>query len=318
MVTDGSSGDAEASDGEDSFVNRSSGALQAIEHASLWLERPVRRVVGSNRLNPLPHAGTISVFLLAVVLLSGLYITLFYEFGFAASYDSVAGMEDHAIQRVARAVHRYSSAALVVTIVVHAWRIFAAGRYEGRARRWRWASGVSALGIVWLAGVSGYWMVWDRRAAAISEIVIEFAKSTGLGAQFAVRQLSGVSSDSGSTFMVLLWFVHLGLSAVIGYVTYRHLRRSKLAWFPPRHWMGLMSGALLAASLIFPLGMLSPARADQVVTDMPLDPFVLFLLPPLLSNMAWLALGRLRFGVRRAVVPAPDAAAQGSIARCDR
>ena len=138
------------------------GALRAVDHATLWVERPIRRLAGSARLNPLPHAGTISVFLLGLVTVTGLYITLFFEFGHDASYNSVAGMEDHAIQRVVRALHRYASAALVLTTVIHAWRIFTAGRFTGRLRRWRWASGVAALLLSWLAGVTGYGLVWDE------------------------------------------------------------------------------------------------------------------------------------------------------------
>ncbi len=274
----------------DDGSTRMQGALEAIEHATLWVERPVRRIAGSHRLNPLPHAGTISVFLLGLVTVTGLYITLFFEFGHDASYASVAGMEQHAIQKVARALHRYASAALVLTTVVHAWRIFATGRFSGRLRRWRWATGVSALVLVWLAGVTGYWLVWDVRAQAINEITIGLVAPFGWGAGFAVHQLSGTGQGSGSGFLLLLWFVHLGLTAVIGWFMLRHLRRSAFSWLPPRHWMVLMGGALLLVSLALPVGMLAPAEPDRLVADMPLDPFVLFLLPPLLSDGRWLAL----------------------------
>ena len=155
----------------------------------VFVERPVGRVSGSLRLNPLPHAGTISVFLLGVVIVSGLYITLFFEFGFAASYDSVAAMEDHAVQRVVRALHRYSSAALVLTTLVHAWRIFAAQRFVGHRRRWRWATGVSSLLLVWLAGVTGYWLVWDRRAGAISELTAQLLRPFASGSRSSMINL---------------------------------------------------------------------------------------------------------------------------------
>ena len=73
------------------------------------------------------------------------------------------------MQKVVRAVHRYSSAALVLTTVVHAWRIFVGARFTGRPRRWRWATGVAALLVIWLAGVTGYWLVQDVRAQALSD-----------------------------------------------------------------------------------------------------------------------------------------------------
>ena len=269
---------------------RLAGALGALEHASLWIERPVRRVAGSNRLNPLPYAGTITVFLLAVVVMTGLYITLFFEFGHQASYDSVASIEANAIQRIMRAAHRYASAAMVLTTLIHGWRIFAAGRYTGRPRRWRWATGVAALLLVWLAGVTGYWLVWDVRAQALSEATIALIGGTAWGADLAINQLSGIGSGSGSGFLLILWFLHLGLTGAIAWFTFRHLRRSKLAWLPPRHWMILMGGSLLFVSLAFPVGMLERADPTRLLPDMPLDPFVLFLLPPLLSDARWLAI----------------------------
>jgi ferredoxin/mono/diheme cytochrome c family protein len=279
--------------------------MAALEHAALWAERPIRGASRSNRLNPLPHAGTISVFLLGVVVLSGLYLTLFFEFGYGPSYESVAGMEAHAIQRVVRALHRYSSAALVLTTVVHGWRIFVAGRFSGRRRRWRWATGIASLATVWLAGVTGYWLVWDVRAQAITEVFAGLTSGFEWGATLAVRHLlvagstggsgiggrPGSAGSSGSTVLLVIWLAHLGLTAAVGWLAHRHLRRSQLSWLPPRHWMALMGGALLLVSLALPAGMLAPADPERLASGMPIDPFVLFLLPPLLSGHRWLAVG---------------------------
>lgn len=259
--------------------------LQArVERAATAAERPLRRAVGSGRANPLPHAGTISVFLLAVVIGTGVYITLFYEYGFAASYDAVARLQAHPVQRVMRALHRYSSAALVLTTVVHAWRIFVAGRF-GAGRRFRWLTGVTALVVVWLAGVTGYWLVWDVRAQAIGEAIDAVVGGFGWGAAL-VSTYTGAGAGSGATLMVVVWFAHLGLTALIGWAMWRHLRRSRLPWLPPRHWMALMGGALVLVSLLFPLGMLDAADPSRLVPDLSLDPFILFLVPPLLSSWA--------------------------------
>ena len=265
-------------------------AITSLDRRTQFVERPVRRLSGADRLNPIVHAGTISVFLLGVVVLTGLYITLFFEFGYAASYDSVAAMEDHVVQRLMRAIHRYSSAALVLTTLVHAWKVFTSKRFVGPRRRWRWASGVAALTMVWLAGVTGYWLVWDRRAAAISEAVAQLLQSTSGGSRVAVRHLLGVSPGSGSGVLLTIWFAHVGLTVIIGWFMFRHLRRSKQPWLPPRMWMVVMGGSLVLVGLMWPVGMLGPARPDQLVADMPLDPFVLFLLPPLLSGWRWVAL----------------------------
>jgi len=268
---------------------RLSRPLAALDRVTFTVERPVRRLVGSNRLNPLPHAGTISVFLLGVVVLTGVYITLFFQYGTEASYRAVAAMEGNAIQKVARAVHRYSSAALVLTTVVHTWRIFVGARFTGRPRRWRWATGVAALLVIWLAGVTGYWLVQDVRAQALSDAAAALLAPSARGAAWATRHLSGAGTGSGSWLLVVVWFAHLILTGVVAWFLFRHLRRSRLPWLPPRHWMILMGGALVLVGLAFPVGMLPAASASRLPGHMPLDPFVLFLLPPLLSGWRWVA-----------------------------
>jgi len=260
--------------------------VPALERASARAEVPVRKLVRSHRLNPLPHAGTISVFLLGVVVVSGVYITLFFGFGFEASYESVERMADHPIQSAVRSIHRYSSAALVVTTLVHAWRVFVAGRFRG-PRRWRWTSGVAALVVVWLAGVTGYWLVWDERAQALNEATAALFGGWARFASIWVRDVEGPDAGTGWGILFVLWAVHLLLTVVIGYAIWRHVRRTRLAVLPPRHWMAAMFAALVVASAIAPADLLRPVDPSAFVGGLPLDPFVMFLLPPMLSGWAW-------------------------------
>ncbi len=262
--------------------------VPALERATYRAEAPVRKVVRSHRLNPLPHAGTISVFLLIVVVATGVYITLFFGFGFEASHRSVERMADHPIQSLMRTLHRYSSALLVVTTLVHAWRIFVGGRFRG-PRRWRWTSGVAALVTVWLAGVTGYWLVWDERAAALNEATRSLLGWLSSVETFFVRDVYGPGAGSGWGVLFVIWIVHLLLTVVIGYAIWRHVRATQLRVMPPRHWMIAAGAALVLASLLIPADLLERADAGTVVGGLPIDPFVLFLLPPLLSDWAWLA-----------------------------
>ena len=257
-----------------------------IERLTRPVDAGVRRVVRSHRLNPLPHAGTISVFLLFVVTTSGVYITLFYGFGNDAAHASVERMANHPIQTVIRTVHRYASAALVLTTLVHAWRITVAGRFRG-PRRWAWATGVAALGTVVTAGVSGYWLVRDTRAQLIDEALQQLFGGLGVVRALYVRGLFGPSAGSGWAVVFLVWSLHLGLTALIGWFMWRHLRRSRLPWLPPRRWAVAMGVALLVVAIAVPADVLAPADLVHTATSLPLDPFVLFLLPLFLGAWAW-------------------------------
>ncbi|MEZ5251340.1 MAG: hydrogenase iron-sulfur subunit [Ilumatobacteraceae bacterium] len=127
------------------------------------------------------------------------------------------------------------------------------------------------------------------RAQAITEASTEVFDVSGTVRSIAVRDLHG--SGTGWSLLFVLWLVHLLLTVVIGWFLYRHVRRTRLRVVPPRHWMLLMFVALLAVSLAFPADLLGPADPSALVADMPLDPFVLFLLPPLLGGHgAWFLL----------------------------
>jgi ferredoxin/mono/diheme cytochrome c family protein len=261
-------------------------ALTGLERVTLAVERPVRRVVSSQRLNPLPQAGTISVFLLIVVTISGIYLTFFFPFGFEASYEAVVRLEAHPIQRAVRALHRYASGALVLTTLVHAWRTFVMARFTG-PRRWRWVTGVAALVIVWLAGVTGYWLIWDERAQAITEALIRLLEGFGAGASLVVNRLAGSAAGSGWEVIFVIWLAHLMLTAVVGWFLWRHLRRTQHRWLPPRHWMWIMGGSLVLVSILVPAGVLAATDFATMPGAMPLDPFFLFLLPLFLSSWPW-------------------------------
>nr|MDJ0923909.1 cytochrome b N-terminal domain-containing protein [Acidimicrobiia bacterium] len=142
--------------------NKVRSGLRALERLTLKLERPVDKAVGTPRLNPLYHTGTISVFLFGIVLVTGLYLTAFFQYGFEASYDSVTRMEANPANRLIRAIHRYASIALVVTSLLHGWRTFFQDRFRG-ARWVAWVSGVGMMLMLWVIGVTGYWLIWDER-----------------------------------------------------------------------------------------------------------------------------------------------------------
>jgi ferredoxin len=253
--------------------------LAGLETATNRVESPIRRFVGSNRLNPLPHAGTISVFLLIVVTVTGLYITLFFEFGYEDSYGSVAAMEDHPIQRAMRSLHRVSSAMLVVTTIVHAWRTLVAKRFTS-SRRFRWFTGMVALVVVWLAGVTGYWLIWDVRAQAITETLADLVSP--LSGAAAVS--AAAPGESGWIPLFLIWVAHLALTAIVGWALWRHLRKARFNWLPPYRWMWVMGVSLILAAIVFPSGMLAATDPGFDPTGLILDPYVMFLLPILGSQ----------------------------------
>jgi hypothetical protein len=77
--------------GIDSWLPHPRGWARFLERVTLFLEQPINRLSGTTQLNPFYHTGTIAVFLLIIVGVSGFYLFLFFQYGFDASYEAVDG-----------------------------------------------------------------------------------------------------------------------------------------------------------------------------------------------------------------------------------
>jgi ferredoxin/coenzyme F420-reducing hydrogenase delta subunit len=267
--------------------------LNRFEGWSLVLERVIGRMVGDRRLNPFYHTGTLTIFLLIVILVTGIYLTLFYEFGFEATYRAVGRMEANAISRVVRAVHRYASAAALITTILHAWRTFFMDRFRG-ARWLAWVSGVVMVALIWMAGVTGYWLIWDERVGPINQTLIELVRGLPGGEWFLLKTLTSSSAGTGWVFVVLIITAHVLVSALIGLMLWYHLKRLNRARFlPPAHWMWLSIGLLVVASLAAPAGMLGRIDPTARPESIPVDGWFFFYLPVVLRWNPWLVWGLL-------------------------
>ncbi|MDJ0954517.1 MAG: hydrogenase iron-sulfur subunit [Acidimicrobiia bacterium] len=259
--------------------NRVRSGLRVLEKLTLKAERPVGKAVGSPRLNPLYHTGTITVFLFGIVFLTGIYLTAFFQYGFEDSYIAVEGIEANLVGRLMRAAHRYASVAMVVTSLLHGWRTFFQDRFRG-ARWLAWVTGVAMMLLLWVIGVTGYWLIWDERAEVINGVFARAVAGTTVGLDFLIDNLLSPVAGSGWPFLLLLFLVHIGLSILVGYFIYLHLKRlNRPQLLPPRFWMILIGGSIGIVSLLWPVGMIPALNPNELPGTFPIDPFYLFLMP---------------------------------------
>lgn len=267
----------------------------ALEKIALWTERPFNRIAGTNQLNPLYHTGTIATFLLLVVGLTGFYVFLFYQYGFDASYDAVAArLEGQPIGRIMRAVHKYASGALIITTLLHGYRTLFMERFRGP--RWvAWVSGIVMTVIVWLAGVTGYWLIWDERAQLINQGFIRFLNSfSSLGTQLTILFTRAEATDFSWPILLILLAVHVLLFLAVAGFFFIHIMRLKRAQFlPDMHWTLGIGAVLIGVSLLFPVGMLPKGSFDWIPDAVSIDPLFLFFMPAQTTATRWLLWGGL-------------------------
>jgi len=258
--------------------------LNFFESISLRFEAPINWLVNDPRFNPLYHTGTITIFLLVVILLTGVYLTMFYPFGFTFSYLAVSKIEANLIGRVIRAMHRYASDAAVIFALLLGWRTFFQDRFRGP--RWlAWITGVGMAVVVWAIGITGYWLIWDDRTQILNQSLFKILDNFKGGQAFIVDFMVGDAAGTGWVFMMIVIVLHLGLSALTAGVLWMHLKRmSRAKWLPPKYWMAISVFVLLLSAALFPLGMLPQLNATQLPEQAPIDLFFLFYLPTFLRG----------------------------------
>ncbi len=243
------------------------------------------------RYNPLYQSGSLAVFLLAIVLVTGLYLLLFYRIG--APYESVAGISAQAWGgRWMRGLHRYASDAAIVAVALHALRMFAQGRSWGR-RTLAWASGVILVAVVLISGWTGFVMVWDVQGQLLAAEGARLLDALPIFADPVSRAFVGDQPMPGAFFFLNL-FLHVALPVGLGLVLWVHVSRvARPTLLPPRALMIAAGFLLLVLAVVWPAAL--GARADllRVPGEVPLDLFYAAWLPALRAVPPWGALALL-------------------------
>ena len=250
-----------------------------IKRSYLLLEEWFTLSFGSN-WNPLYHLGTLAFFFFWVVLISGIYLFIFFDTSIAGAYASVEYMthEQWYMGGIMRSLHRYASDAAVVTILLHMFREFALDRYRG-FRWWSWVTGIPTLWFVITVGITGYWLVWDELGLYVAVLSSQLMDSLPMMSGSMARDfLAGQLTDR---LFTLMGFLHLlGQPILLGFAIWLHVKRlSHVEVTAPR---GLAVGsflALMALSLLVPATSHAPADLSKVPAVLRLDWFYLNVYP---------------------------------------
>ncbi|MBK8988973.1 MAG: hydrogenase iron-sulfur subunit [Chloroflexi bacterium] len=205
---------------------------------------------------------------------------MFFQYGYDLSYNAVARLEGQFIGRTMRAIHRYASGALVITTLLHAYRTLVMERFRGP--RWlAWVTGVVMTLFLWLAGVTGYWLIWDQRAQAISDAFTGLLQRfTAWGPGVMTRLIQAEMAQNTWWIIGLVMAAHVLLFVVTAVFFWLHIKRlSRAKWLPDTQWTVGLGIVLLLGAILFPVGMLPQANTLQLPGSITLDPIFLFYLP---------------------------------------
>jgi ferredoxin/coenzyme F420-reducing hydrogenase delta subunit len=229
------------------------------------------------RHNPLYHSGAITVGLLGVLLITGLYLLLFYRLG--APYESVTAIDEQAwAGRWIRGLHRYASDAAVAAAAVHAFRMYAQRRTWG-PRALAWLSGVALFAVILVSGWTGYVLVWDTHAQLLAVEGARLLDALPIFSEPISRSFTGERALPSGFFFVNL-FAHIALPLSMGVLLWVHVARlSRPVLLPGRGVLWGTIVALTALAVFWPAPLPPAADLLALPVAVPLDWFFGFWLP---------------------------------------
>lgn len=249
-------------------------------------------------LNPFAQLGAIGFFLYWIVGASGLYLFAVFDTGLKDAFASVEWFtRDHWYHAgVMRSLHRYASDLMVVMMMLHLLREFAYDRYRG-VRWFSWFTGLPVIWLVFVSGITGYWLVWDKLAQYVAITSTELLDWLPIFGDPIARNFL-TDGSLNSRFFTLMIFLHVAVPLILLFLMWIHIQRiSRPKINPPRILAAVILIGMIVGSLIFPAVSQGPAVLSEVPSPIGIDWFYLPLYPlaDIAPGTVWALLGFFTF-----------------------
>jgi len=265
----------------------------------------LNRAFGSQD-NPIHNLGALTIFFFWIVLVSGVWLFIFFDTSVDGAYDSVEYLSRNQwyLGGVMRSLHRYASDAAVITLGLHLVKEFVHRRFRG-PRRYSWVSGMPLVWLVFPLGITGYWLVWDQLAQYLAVSSAQLIDAVPIFTDSMERNFLSEQalSDRFFTLMAFLHLVGLPIFLVLG-IWIHVMKLAEPRINPTRRLMLGSSIGLILLSLIYPAHSQAPAVLSRVPGEIGLDWFYLHVYP-LLELMPPGGVWSLLLGVSAVVVSVP-------------
>jgi ubiquinol-cytochrome c reductase cytochrome b subunit len=151
--------------------------------------------------------GSVLLGLLAVQVLTGAFLTLYYAPTPDHAYESVRFIGSTFAGALVRGLHHYGASFIIVAIVLHALRVVVFGSYK-RPRELTWISGVLLLLLLLGFALTGYLLPWDQRAYWATVVTINISRLTPFAGDTVASALQG-GTAVGALTLTRWYAVHV-------------------------------------------------------------------------------------------------------------
>jgi quinol-cytochrome oxidoreductase complex cytochrome b subunit len=249
--------------------------MTALLQATLRLDVAINRIYPTD-LNPLYYTGGLTNLFLFILVVSGIFIFLYYVPSLAGAHASITYLTDQVpYGGLIRGIHRYSGDAFFVAALLHLFRNWFTDRYL-ISRDSPWISGMFMLLFGGFVGVTGYILVWDERGLAVLAILDRMLRSMpAVGGVLGDLLIGGTGVGEGTLPRILL--LHVGPASLLYALLWWHyvrLRHPKV--WPPATWVLMSLGLVILLAAVIPAVSGTPAAPGARPASIPLDVFFLF------------------------------------------
>lgn len=252
--------------------------VEAIQQSVILPLEKVTNKVFTQKYNPFYYHGAIPNLFLWVLFITGLLLLVYYQATLGTAYQSMKYITYQApFGNAMRSLHRYAADGMMIFVMIHLFRVW----FTDRFREYRiipWLTGIVLLVAMFIIGLTGYMLIWDQDAVALTNITINYLNAVPLigGALanfFLGADLSGSSLITDYTITRML-VLHLGLPMVMMFFLWMHyLRITRPVTDAPVGLVFLLLAGLALFSAAFPvvLGEAAPPNFAVALESIQLD-----------------------------------------------
>jgi ferredoxin len=252
------------------------GLIAQLRTLTLFVERGLNTVF-SQKYNPFYYHGALPNFFLWVLYISGLLLFAYYNPTLEGAYPSIEYITKQIPSgALFRAMHRYAADGMMIFVLLHFFRVWFTDRYR-EYRILPWITGVILFTILFLAGLTGYMLIWDSSSVALSYMTLNFLNALpGVGPSIAGLFLEGgIIKDYTLTRYL---FLHLAIPAsMLFFLWWHYLRITRPVTNAPLVLNLIMFGGLLLACGLMPIDIGAPPDLANPGTTLEVD--WLYMLP---------------------------------------
>jgi len=158
--------------------------------------------------------GSTLLFLIGLQLFTGVLLALTYSPSTQAAYESIRYLDNQMIfGNFIRALHHWTSSAVVIVLVLHMLRTFLYAAYKS-PRRSTWVAGVVLLLLVLGFAFTGYLLPWDMKAYFATRVGLKVGATAPLFGPAVAKLLQG-GNELGDLTLTRFYALHVVVLPII-------------------------------------------------------------------------------------------------------